>query len=151
VARHLRLNSSAEVLPDRENRIELADVMDTAGVPKPKITFRMDEYTKAGLKAGLDINEKIFAAMGASDVKSNEPYLSNAIIGGTTRMGNDPKASVVDSDLVSHDHRNLYILGSSAHVTTPVNAPSLTIAALAIRAANHMAAGLEAKSKGTTP
>jgi choline dehydrogenase-like flavoprotein len=151
VSRHLRLNSSAEVLLDRENRIELADIMDTAGVPKPKITFRLDDYTKAGLKAGLDINEQIFAAMGASDVKSNEPYLSNAIIGGTTRMGNDRKTSVVDRDLVSHDHRNLYILGSSAHVTTPVNAPSLTIAALAIRAADHMAAGLEAKSQGTMP
>ena len=43
VSRHLRLNSSAEVLPDRENRVELADMMDTAGVPKPRITFRMDD------------------------------------------------------------------------------------------------------------
>jgi choline dehydrogenase-like flavoprotein len=143
VSRHLRLNSSAEVLPDRENRIELADVKDSAGIPKPKITFRMDDYTKTGLKAGLDVNRRIFAAMGATDVDSNEPYLSNAIIGGTTRMGSDPKTSVVDRNLVSHDHANLYILGASSHVTTPVNAPSLTIAALAIRAANHMAAALK--------
>lgn len=142
VSRHLRLNSSAEVLPDRENRIELADTMDTAGVPKPKITFRMDDYTRTGLKAGLDVNKQVFAAMGATDVKSNDPYLSNAIIGGTTRMGTDRKTSVVDGNLIAHDHRNLYILGSSSHVTTPVNAPSLTIAALAIRAAGHIAANL---------
>jgi choline dehydrogenase-like flavoprotein len=81
--------------------------------------------------------------MGATDVKSNDPYLSNAIIGGTTRMGADRKTSVVDGDLISHDHGNLYILGSSSHVTTPVNAPSLTIAALAIRAADHIAAALK--------
>ena len=81
--------------------------------------------------------------MGATDVESNDPYLSNAIIGGTARMGYDPKTSVVDTDLVAHDHRNLYILGSSAHVTAPVNAPSLTIAALAIRAAGRMIQNLK--------
>lgn len=143
VSRHLRLNSSAEVLPDRANRIELADIRDSAGIPKPKITFRMDDYTKAGIAAGLEVNRQIFAAMGATQVQSNEPYLSNAIIGGTTRMGMDPKTSVVDRDLVSHDHRNLYILGSSSHVTAPVNAPSLTIAALAIRAADRIMANLQ--------
>lgn len=138
VARHLRLNSSAEVLPDWNNRIELADVTDSSGVPKPKVTFRMDDYTKNGLAKAMEVNRQIFSAMGASDVESNDPYLSNAIIGGTARMGTDPKTSVVDTDLVAHDHRNLYILGSSAHVTAPVNAPSLTIAALAIRSAGRI-------------
>ena len=138
VSRHLRLNSSAEVLPDRNNRLELSDQMDTAGIPKPKITFKMDDYTKEGLKVGLDINLEVFKNMGATEVKHNDPYLSNAIIGGTTRMGTDVKTSVVNADLVAHDHDNLYIIGSSSHVTTPVNAPSLTIAALAIRAAGHM-------------
>jgi choline dehydrogenase-like flavoprotein len=75
-------------------------------------------------------------------MQSNDPYLSNAIIAGTTRMGTDAKTSVVDTDLVSHDHRNLYILGSSTHVTAPVNAPSLTIASLAIRAAEHIVTSL---------
>ncbi|WP_020591695.1 GMC family oxidoreductase [Kiloniella laminariae] len=138
VSRHLRLNSSAEVLPDANNRVELADEKDTAGIPKPKITFKMDDYTKNGLKVGLDINLEVFKLMGATEVTHNTPYLSNAIIGGTTKMGDDPKTSVVNADLVSHDHHNLYIIGSSTHITMPVNAPSLTIAALAIRAAEHM-------------
>ncbi|MBL4906791.1 MAG: GMC family oxidoreductase, partial [Sneathiella sp.] len=138
VSRHLRLNSSAEVLPDWNNRVDLADQKDTAGIPKPKVTFALDEYTKEGLKVGLDINLEIFKTMGATDIQHNDPYLSNAIIGGTTRMGTDPKNSVVNSDLVAHQHDNLYVIGASSHVTTPVNAPSLTIAALAIRAAEHM-------------
>ncbi|MDB5946485.1 MAG: glucose dehydrogenase [Ramlibacter sp.] len=135
VAHHLRLNSSAETLPDAANRIELASVADSAGVPKPKVTFRMDEYTREGLKAGMAVNRQILVAMGARNIQVNEPYLSNAIIAGTTRMGTDPRSSVVDPALRSHDHSNLFILGTSAHVTAPVNAPSLTVAALAIRAA----------------
>jgi glucose dehydrogenase len=142
VSRHLRLNASAEVLPEAGNRVELADELDSAGVPKPKITFRMDEYTKSGLAYALEVNRRIFAEMGVPDMESNDPYLSNAIIGGTTRMGTDARTSVVNTDLVSHDHRNLYILGTSSHVTAPVNAPSLTIAALAIRAADHIETAL---------
>lgn len=138
VSRHLRLNSSAEVLPDAGNRIELADETDSAGIPKPKVTFRMDAYTRDGLAEGIEVNRRVFAALGVAQMQTNEPYLSNAIIGGTTRMGTDARTSVVDTDLVAHQHRNLYILGSSAHITAPVNAPSLTIAALAIRAAGHI-------------
>jgi len=147
VARHLRLNSSAEVLPDASNRIELDQTRDSAGVPKPRVTFKMDDYTKTGLAAGLDVNKSILEAMGATDIKTNAPYLSNAIIAGTTRMGTDRRSSVVNTDLVAHDHPNLYILGSSTHVTAPVNAPSLTIAALAIRAAEHVATTLGHQTK----
>jgi hypothetical protein len=41
---------------------------------------------------------------------------------GTARMGADPKSSVVDPDLRSHDHPNLFILGSAVN---PVLARSL--------------------------
>jgi choline dehydrogenase-like flavoprotein len=142
VSRHLRLNSSAEVLPDANNRVELDTTRDSAGIPKPRVTFKMDDYTKAGLAAGLEVNKSILSTMGATEIKTNDPYLSNAIIAGTTRMGTDKRSSVVDTNLVAHDHPNLYILGSSAHVTAPVNAPSLTIAALAIRAADHIASNI---------
>ncbi len=144
VAHHLRLNSSAETLPNPANRIELADVADSAGVPKPKVTFRLDEYTKEGLKMAMTVNRQIFTAMGARDVQVNDPYLSNAIIAGTARMGIDPRTSVVDHELRAHDHPNLFILGTSAHVTAPVNAPSLTVAALAIRAAGVIEIALKA-------
>ena len=142
ISRHLRLNSSAEVLANWNNRVELADEKDSSGIPRPKVTFTLDDYTKKGLANALEVNRKIFATLGVADMQTDKPYLSNAIIGGTTIMGSDPKTSVVNADLVAHDHSNLYILGSSSHVTTPVNAPSLTIAALAIRAADHMADAL---------
>lgn len=143
IARHLRLNSSAETLPNPDNRVELAeDQPDSAGIPRPKIFFTVDDYTKAGIAHALSYTQRIFAALGATGVKSNTPYLSSAIICGTTRMGVDPKTSVVDAALRSHDHANLFIAGTSTHVTAPVNAPTLTVAANALRVADRIMAEL---------
>jgi choline dehydrogenase-like flavoprotein len=141
MSRHLRLNSSAETLPDRDNRVTLgADRRDAAGIPRPVVRFVLDDYTARGLGAALKVNRQIFDALGATRVSSNAPYLSNAIIAGTTRMGRDPKTSVVDPHLRTHDHPNLYLVGSGTHVTAPVNAPSLTITALAYRLADLLTA-----------
>jgi choline dehydrogenase-like flavoprotein len=53
---------------------------------------------------------------------------------GTYRMGRDPKTSVVDADLRAHDHPNLFLLGSGVFPTGAASNPTLTIAALALRA-----------------
>jgi choline dehydrogenase-like flavoprotein len=86
----------------------------------------------------VEASQKVFAALKAREVKTDTPYLSSAIIAGTTRMGNDPKTSVVGPDLRAHDHPNLFILGTGAHLTAPVNAPTLTVAANALRAAERI-------------
>ncbi|MBV7397327.1 GMC oxidoreductase [Mameliella sediminis] len=138
IARHVRLNSSAETLGVADNRITLSDQLDSAGVPKPRITFAVDAYSKAGLEVAEKVSREVLDRMGATDVQVNTPYLSNAIIGGTTRMGTDPAQSVVGPDLRSHEHDNLYILGTSTHVSCPVNAPTLTVSALGIRLAEHL-------------
>lgn len=138
IARHVRLNSSAETLPDADNRITLSDSLDSAGIPRPRINFAIDDYTRAGIDVARDVNRKVLGLMGAKDIQEDDPYLSNAIIAGTTRMGTDEKTSVVRADLRTHQHPNLYVLGTSTHVTAPVNAPSLSIAAMAIRLADHL-------------
>jgi choline dehydrogenase-like flavoprotein len=53
---------------------------------------------------------------------------------GTTRMGADPRTSVVDASLCSHDHRNLFMVGAGVFPTTGTANPTLTIAALSLRA-----------------
>jgi choline dehydrogenase-like flavoprotein len=138
IARHLRLNSSAETLPARDNRVTLDDLRDSAGIPRPRVHFRVDDYTRRGLATAIAATQRVFKALRVPDIKTNTPYLSSAIIAGTTRMGTDPKTSVVDRDLRAHDHPNLFILGTGAHVTAPVNAPSLTVAANALRAADQI-------------
>ena len=69
-----------------------------------------------------------------------EPVVDYAIIGGTAVMGDDPKTSVVDRFGRSHDHPNLFILGTSAYPTITICSPSLTLAALTLRAADHIVA-----------
>jgi choline dehydrogenase-like flavoprotein len=56
---------------------------------------------------------------------------------GTNRMGADPRTSVVDPNLKAHDLDNLYICDASVLPTSAAVNPSLTIAALALRAGDH--------------
>jgi choline dehydrogenase-like flavoprotein len=58
---------------------------------------------------------------------------------GTARMGADPATSVVDANLKAHDLENLYICDASVLPTSAAVNPSLTIAALALRAGAHIA------------
>jgi choline dehydrogenase-like flavoprotein len=58
---------------------------------------------------------------------------------GTARMGADPKASVVNAQCRAHDLENLYIVDASVLPTSAAVNPSLTIAALALRTAEHIA------------
>jgi choline dehydrogenase-like flavoprotein len=57
---------------------------------------------------------------------------------GTCRMGNDPKTSVVNKFHRAHDVPNLFIVDGSNLVTGGRNHPTMTIQALAFRAAEHM-------------
>ncbi|MBP9182546.1 MAG: GMC family oxidoreductase [Fuscovulum sp.] len=57
---------------------------------------------------------------------------------GTNRMGADPQTSVVDPNLKAHDLDNLYICDASVLPTSAAVNPSLTIAALALRAGDHI-------------
>jgi glucose dehydrogenase len=50
-----------------------------------------------------------------------------------------PKESVVDSFQRSHDHDNLYLVGSGTFPTGATANPTLTIAALALRTAEQIA------------
>jgi choline dehydrogenase-like flavoprotein len=49
-------------------------------------------------------------------------------------MGTDPRQSVVNRDQQSHDHPNLFLLGSGVFPASAASNPTLTIAALALRA-----------------
>jgi choline dehydrogenase-like flavoprotein len=63
---------------------------------------------------------------------------------GTARMGHDPATSVVNPFCNSHDHDNLYIVDASVLPTSAAVNPALTIAALALRTADHIKRGFAA-------
>jgi choline dehydrogenase-like flavoprotein len=58
---------------------------------------------------------------------------------GTTRMHDDARRGVTDANARVHSMRNLYIAGSSLFPTGGYANPTLTIIALTIRLANHLA------------
>lgn len=137
-----------EQLPDRGNSISLnRQVRDYLGSLVPHITFHVRASERATLEEGKRVAGRILRATGAVDIRSGDLYPSAHQIG-THRMGTDPRTSVVDANLRAHDVPNLYLVGSGCFVTASSSPPTLTIAALAIRAAEHLAARLRRGGTG---
>jgi choline dehydrogenase-like flavoprotein len=145
MAREIAMGPSVEVLPDPANRVTLAsDLLDPLGLPRPRIAFRWGTYEQDGMKVAMDYVLGIMNALGATETRRLGPGTDSAVMGGTCRMGNDPRTSVVDRNLRTHDHPNLYLVGSSTFPTITASPPTLTIAAMALRAALHIRTELRA-------
>ena len=142
-ARHIRMASLVEQLPDPENRITLhPNEKDRYGVPLPMIHYSIDDYVRDGLAAAAKAHQEIFEALGTTETVHDSDFNGSGHIIGTCRMGDDKETSVVDAQLRSHDHANLFIAGSSVFPTSATANPTLTIAALSLRAAETMLAEL---------
>jgi choline dehydrogenase-like flavoprotein len=140
--RELTLGSTAETLPDPTNRIAPDETRtDAIGIPRPRIHYRIDDYAKAGLVLAMRRHEAIFAALQSIEVETLPMVTSSGSVLGTTRMGDDPRQSVVDRELRAHDHANLFIVGGMVFPTAGMLPPTLTIAALALRAARLIQQG----------
>src|SRR5690606_16972762 len=133
------LASMLEQLPDPENRVTLAeDQLDPLGLPRPKLTYSHDDYIQGGWEAANELHTQLLEAVGATDVVHFDELGGVGHLLGTTRMGNDPETSVADGYGRTHDHQNLFIAGSSLFPTSGTANPTLTIAALALRTADHL-------------
>jgi choline dehydrogenase-like flavoprotein len=139
-SRHVRLASLVEQLPDASNRVTLdPEKRDIYGVPLPRLSYSIDSYVQAGLAAARVAHDEIFERLGVSE-KQHSPQVQGAgHIIGTLRMGPYARRSVVDGNLRSHDHPNLFISGSAVFPTSATANPTLTIAALALRLADTIA------------
>jgi choline dehydrogenase-like flavoprotein len=142
VATEVTLSSSVEVLPALTNGITPdPERRDKLGIPLPKVEFAIDEYTVNGCRQASRRQLDILAAMGATIKSTTDPatpVVDGAIMAGTTRMGVSAKDSVVDQYGLSHDHSNLFIIGTSLYPTVSICSPSLTAAALTVRSARHI-------------
>ncbi|PSP54511.1 GMC family oxidoreductase [Halobacteriales archaeon QS_1_67_19] len=128
--------------PRRENRVELdPSTTDDRGNPVPEIHWRVDARTQAGLRRANEIQRAIVDELGADVSWTVGPENTGPAFHhmGTTRMGTDPDESVVNPRLRTHDLANLAIASSSVFVTGGALNPTLTIAALALKAADHVA------------
>ena len=126
-----------EILPNADNRVELAEERDRHGLRVAKVTFNLYENDKKLISWGANKTMEVMYAAGAEDVVQEPRYAH--LIGGA-RMGDDPRSSVVDSYGRSHDIPNLIICDGSIFPTQGSANPGLTIQALAARTSDFLIA-----------
>jgi choline dehydrogenase-like flavoprotein len=89
----------------------------------------------AGIRAARETHHRLFDALGATEIRHWDGPQGAGHVMGTCRMRSDPARSVVDEQLRVHGKPNCFVLGSSVYPTVGTANPTLTIAALALRAA----------------
>lgn len=145
---HCMLYALAEQGPRASNRVTLDRVeKDPFGVPKARVDTGPSIEDCEMLAGMLGLCNEVAEASGAERVlgRFTAYDVSRATHAcGTARMGFGEDDSVVDSFCRVHGMKNLYITDASVLPTQGCGAsPSLTIQALALRAAEHI---LEASS-----
>lgn len=129
-------------LPVSSNSVSLDPVVkDKWGRPALRCTYKDHPDDIATMKFFYDLSNELMSAAGA--IKQAGFYPENGQNGnvhllGTCRMGNDPASSVVDRFHRSHDVPNLFMVDGSSLVTSGRGQPTMTIMALAFRAADNL-------------
>lgn len=123
-----------EDLPEPHNCVTLdPELKDAHGIPAPKISYRLSDNTKAMLAHGLNRGKEVMLAAGAKKTFAFGPIRHTGWhLMGTTRMGRDPRFSVVNDWGRSHDVPNLFIVDSSVFVTSGAVNPVSTLQAVAL-------------------
>ncbi len=141
----VRLRNFMEMEPDPDNRVTLSEAVDTYGQRIPCVRHECTEVDRRSLLAlhELLLTELPRAGVGELDTTLAEetpwPIVQDASHHmGTTRMGTDPRTSVVTPDCRLHDVENVYLAGASVFPTSGSANPTFTIAALSIRLAEHL-------------
>jgi choline dehydrogenase-like flavoprotein len=142
--RPMTLLAHTTCLARESNTIDLdPEVKDAWGLPALRMTFRNHPDDLKIQRFCLDRMKEILEAAGAKRIWSGEPQeltFTGHLMGGC-RMGDDRRTSVVDRFHRTHEVPNLYLVDGSSFVTCARQQPTLTIAALAYRAAEHIAMG----------
>jgi gluconate 2-dehydrogenase alpha chain len=139
--RHLAFTAQTENLPYPDQTIDLdPDTRDMFGLQVPRMTY---DWRRPNELARMEFMKKKLAEIGAA-MNAKQSWVGSFNQGqpgghheGGTRMGSDPKDSVVNKYSQSWDTPNLFIVGSSTFPTmgTGFN-PTLTIQALAYMTAD---------------
>ena len=115
---------------------------DQFGRPSLRVTYKDHEDDVALAHFLQDRAFEIGEAAGATETwrEPINPQQGGPHLLGTCRMGDDPQTSVVDKYHRSHDIPNLFLCDGSSMVTSGRGQPTMTIMAMAFRAAEHIMA-----------
>jgi choline dehydrogenase-like flavoprotein len=140
--RSMQAASHGTSLPLETNSVELdPELKDAWGMPAMRVTYQDHPDDLATMRFLQARATEIMEAAGAVKVTNAAvmPQTGSLHLLGTCRMGNDPAKSVIDRYHRTHDIRNLFLCDGSSLVTSGRGQPTLTIQALAFRAAEHIA------------
>ncbi|MFT7648188.1 MAG: choline dehydrogenase-like flavoprotein, partial [Candidatus Poriferisodalaceae bacterium] len=124
--------ASIEDEPQRENRVVLQD--DVPFVEHADVS----EYAHAGAARVAEQLATVLAPLPVERLHNRGVHATASHVQGTLRMGVGPDDSVVGQDLLHHRIRNLMIVGSAVLPTSSGANPSLTVAALSLRAMEEL-------------
>jgi len=138
-----RVRGYYTVEPDKDSRLTLDPATKNRwGDPMPVVQHKVDPATQ--LRAGA--TREHFQTLFAQLAKSNDGRMGNISNltyqdhpAGGCRMGTDPATSVVTSDGRTHDHENLWVVGSPTLPTGGCTNGTLTFVAMALRSAAAIA------------
>lgn len=149
-ASRVRLDVWLEQVPDPDSRVTLdADHLDDFGLPLPRVDWRVSDTELRTSRTMARWVAEDLRAHGLAEVTELPAMTDDAAWrasvndafhpAGTTRMSADPADGVVDSDLRVHGVEGLYVASSSVFPIAGYANPTLTIVALALRLADHLA------------
>lgn len=136
----LTVAAIGESLPDAQSFVDLDPAAtDHNGLPLARIHSRLDETELRRMRFLARTSRRILEAAGIDKLVEEYgtyDFFSSTHVFGTCRMGTDTDNSVVDSFGRSHRWKNLSIMDASIFASSGGGeSPSLTIEALALRAA----------------
>jgi len=104
----------------------------------PEIHFKgRSDYMIKGIENMKKVLPDILSCLPVEKLKYLDPFPNEGHILGGTRMGLTAADSVVDKNMVHHQYRNVFVLGSGAFTTFSPSNPTLTLAALSLFSADH--------------
>jgi choline dehydrogenase-like flavoprotein len=130
---------NGEDMPQGKNRVSLHDEeTDQYGLPAPVVHVEEHPNETAMRDHFFGQASELFEAIGARRVHKTVPLSATHNLG-TCRMSDDPDTGVVNAWGRSHEIQNLFISDGSQFTTSTCENPTLTIVALGIRQADHIA------------
>jgi choline dehydrogenase-like flavoprotein len=141
--RTMEVFSHATSLPKEDNSFSLdPELKDAWGLPALRMTYKDHPDD---LKTDKYLNDRALELLNASGAAkvwtlpiAEQEFAVHLL--GTCRMGNDPKTSIINTDNRTHDVKNLFLCDGSTFVTSGRGQPTMTIEALAFRAADRITA-----------
>ncbi len=154
------LELHGEQVPHPASRVSLGDTVDALGLRRLRVDWRHQPQDIDSLARTLDWIAAEFARTGAGRLRFRRETLEEDLLRhgaygghhiGTARMGLDPRTSVVDAQCRVHSVRNLFVAGSAVFPTASQANPTLTLVALSLRLAQHLASRLLPRQAPATP